>query len=72
MLFVVVMGLTATMLKFGVGVLEDNFVAQLSTHYQNSAHFMSFYGMLNIYCYTMAYVYFVGCQKSPQGKQLKN
>lgn len=45
------------MQRFGVGVLEDNFVAQLSTHYNNSSEFMSFYGLLNFYLYTMAYVY---------------
>lgn len=57
MLFVLITSIIITILKFGVGVLEDNFVAQLSTHYHNSAQFMSFYGLLNFYLYTMAYVY---------------
>ena len=45
------------MLRFGGTVLHDNFVAELSTHYQNSAEFLSFYGLLNFYLYTMAFVY---------------
>lgn len=47
-------------MRFGVGILEDNFVAELSTHYSSSAQFMSFYGLLNFYLYTMAYVYSPG------------
>ncbi|XP_042856236.1 transmembrane protein 181-like isoform X2 [Penaeus japonicus] len=57
MLIVLCVSLTITVLRFGVGVLEDNFVAQLSTHYDSSAQFMAFYGLLNLYLYTMAYVY---------------
>lgn len=57
MLVVIVITCIITILRFGVGVLEDNFVAQLSTHYKSSAQFMSFYGLLNFYIYTMAYVY---------------
>ncbi|XP_019865171.1 transmembrane protein 181 isoform X2 [Aethina tumida] len=57
MLVVIVISCIITVLRFGVGVLEDNFVAQLSTHYNSSAQFMSFYGLLNFYLYTMAYVY---------------
>ncbi|KAJ8917991.1 hypothetical protein NQ315_011444 [Exocentrus adspersus] len=57
MLVVLVVSCIITVLRFGVGVLEDNFVAQLSTHYSNSSQFMSFYGLLNFYLYTMAYVY---------------
>ncbi|KAK4881924.1 hypothetical protein RN001_005243 [Aquatica leii] len=57
MLFVLIISFIITGLRFGVGILEDNFVAQLSTKYSSSAHFMSFYGLLNLYVYTMAYVY---------------
>jgi len=57
MLIVLAISLSVTMLKFGVGVLEDNFVAELSTNYKSSAQFMSFYSLLNFYLYTMAYVY---------------
>lgn len=60
MLVVLSISLTITVLRFGVGVLEDNFVAQLSTHYNSSAQFMSFYGLLNFYMYAMAYVYSPG------------
>ncbi|XP_050303960.1 transmembrane protein 181 [Anthonomus grandis grandis] len=57
MIVVLTIGGIITASKFGVDVLEDNFVAQLGTHYTNSSQFMSFYGLLNIYVYTMAYVY---------------
>ncbi|XP_057663045.1 transmembrane protein 181 [Diorhabda carinulata] len=49
-----------TLLRYGVGVLEDSFVARLNTHYSNSSEFMCFYGVLNFYVYTMAYVYSPG------------
>lgn len=64
MLFVLSITLTVTMCRFGFGVLEDNFVARLSTTYTSSAQFMCFYGLLNFYLYTMAYVY------SPSGRQV--
>jgi hypothetical protein len=57
MLIVLAVSLCVTILRFGVGVLEDNFVAELSTNYKSSAQFMSFYSLLNFYLYTMAYVY---------------
>ncbi|CAB3364753.1 Hypothetical predicted protein [Cloeon dipterum] len=57
MLIVLSLSIMITVLRFGVGILEDNFVAELSTTYKNSAEFMSFYGLLNFYLYTMAYVY---------------
>ncbi|XP_065081918.1 transmembrane protein 181 [Ochlerotatus camptorhynchus] len=64
MLFVLAISLTVTMCRFGFGILEDNFVAQLNTTYKSSAQFMCFYGLLNFYIYTMAYVY------SPNGRPL--
>lgn len=57
MSFVMVITLTVTMSRFGFGILEDNFVASLNTTYKSSAHFMCFYGLLNFYIYTCAYVY---------------
>lgn len=57
MLFVMSITVTVTMGRFGFGVLEDNFVAKLSTTYKSSAEFMCFYGLLNFYLFTMAYVY---------------
>lgn len=57
MLTVLGVSIAVTFMRFGAGVLEDNFVAQLSTHYNSSAQFMTFYGLLNFYLYTMAYVY---------------
>lgn len=62
MLFVLSITITVTTCRFGFGILEDNFVASLNTTYHSSAQFMCFYGLLNFYLYTMAYVY------SPNGR----
>ncbi|XP_055381235.1 transmembrane protein 181 [Condylostylus longicornis] len=62
MLVVLSISLAVTVNRFGFGILEDNFVANLKTTYKSSAQFMCFYGLLNFYLYTMAYVY------SPNGK----
>ncbi|EDV42582.1 uncharacterized protein Dana_GF16949 [Drosophila ananassae] len=62
MLFVLSISITVTTSRFGFGILEDNFVASLNTTYRSSAQFMCFYGLLNFYLYTMAYVY------SPDGR----
>lgn len=57
MLFVLLSAGFTTLLKFGIDILEDNFIAQLKTNYDNSAQFMVFYGLFNLYLYTMAYAY---------------
>ena len=57
MLMVIVISITITVMRFGVTELEDNFVSELSTKYNSSAQFMCFYGLLNFYMYTMAFVY---------------
>ena len=57
MLIVLSISITITVLRFGRAALQDNFVAELSTNYENSAEFVSFYGLLNFYMYTMAFVY---------------
>uniref|UniRef100_F7F3K4 Transmembrane protein 181 n=1 Tax=Callithrix jacchus TaxID=9483 RepID=F7F3K4_CALJA len=59
---VLVISIVILYLRFGAQVLQDNFVAELSTHYQNyilltGAEFLSFYGLLNFYLYTLAFVY---------------
>ncbi|XP_068926431.1 transmembrane protein 181 isoform X2 [Petaurus breviceps papuanus] len=54
---VLVISIVILYLRFGSQVLQDNFVAELSNHYQNSAEFLSFYGLLNFYLYTLAFVY---------------
>jgi Wnt-binding factor required for Wnt secretion len=64
MLFVLCISLVVTMNRFGFSILEDNFVASLNTTYKSSAQFMCFYGLLNFYLYSMAYVY------SPSGRQV--
>uniref|UniRef100_A0A1A8QUC0 Transmembrane protein 181 n=1 Tax=Nothobranchius rachovii TaxID=451742 RepID=A0A1A8QUC0_9TELE len=54
---VLVISVVILYLRFGAKALQENFVAELSTHYQNSAEFLSFYGLLNFYLYTLAFVY---------------
>uniref|UniRef100_G3UG85 Transmembrane protein 181 n=1 Tax=Loxodonta africana TaxID=9785 RepID=G3UG85_LOXAF len=54
---VLVISIVILYLRFGAQVLQDNFVAELSTHYQNYTEFLSFYGLLNFYLYTLAFVY---------------
>ncbi|XP_020488546.1 transmembrane protein 181 isoform X2 [Labrus bergylta] len=54
---VLVISMVILYLRFGAKALQDNFVPELSTHYQNSAEFLSFYGLLNFYLYTLAFVY---------------
>ncbi|MEE6475394.1 hypothetical protein FKM82_010738 [Ascaphus truei] len=54
---VLIISIAILYLRFGARVLQDNFVAELSTHYHNSAEFLSFYGLLNFYLYTLAFVY---------------
>lgn len=65
MIFVLSITITVSMCRFGFGILEDNFVASLNTTYKSSAQFMCFYGLLNFYVYTMAYVY-----SPPNSRQL--
>lgn len=57
MIIVLSISIATTVLRFGVSVLQDNFVAELSTNYGSSAEFLSFYSLLNFYLVTMAYVY---------------
>ncbi|KAK3577395.1 hypothetical protein CHS0354_032242 [Potamilus streckersoni] len=57
MLIVLSISIAITVLRFGITALQDNFVADLSIHYENSAEFVSFFGLLNFYMYTMAFVY---------------
>lgn len=57
MLFVISITVIVTVCRFGFGILEDNFVANLKTSYRSSAQFMCFYSLLNFYLYTMSYVY---------------
>lgn len=57
MIIVLSISIAITVLRFGVSVLQDNFVAELSTNYGSSVEFLSFYSLLNFYMVTMAYVY---------------
>lgn len=58
MIFVMFVTISTTLSRYGgIGIVEENFVGQLSTTYKSSAHFMSFYSMCNFYVITMSYVY---------------
>uniref|UniRef100_A0A8C4NGY5 Transmembrane protein 181 n=1 Tax=Eptatretus burgeri TaxID=7764 RepID=A0A8C4NGY5_EPTBU len=48
--------LTILILRFGSRVLEENFIPELSTRYRSAAEFLSLYGLLNFYLYTLAFV----------------
>uniref|UniRef100_A0A3Q2TW87 Transmembrane protein 181 n=1 Tax=Fundulus heteroclitus TaxID=8078 RepID=A0A3Q2TW87_FUNHE len=56
---VLIISVVILYLRFGAKALQDNFVSELSTHYQNYilSEFLSFYGLLNFYLYTLAFVY---------------
>ena len=58
MLIVLALSVTITVLRFGLNPLWANhFVPQLSAHYHTAAMFAAFYGLLNFYVFTMAFVY---------------
>ncbi|CAF5083991.1 unnamed protein product [Rotaria magnacalcarata] len=57
MLCVVSISIVITTLRFGSGIIEENFVPELASRYKNSVEFLSFYSLINLYLYTMAYVY---------------
>ncbi|XP_072178474.1 transmembrane protein 181-like [Diadema setosum] len=57
MLAVVAATTTITVMRYGVNILNENFVTELSTYYNNCAEFLAFYSLLNCYLYTMAFVY---------------
>ncbi|XP_050428241.1 transmembrane protein 181 [Adelges cooleyi] len=46
-----------TYMRYGFGLIEDTFAADLNTEYMSSALFMTFYGICNFYVYTLAAVY---------------
>ena len=57
-MLVVIVTVLLTAAKFGIApTVEDHFVAQLSTTYGSSTDFIAVYSLLNLYLYTMAYVY---------------
>ncbi|XP_039260920.2 transmembrane protein 181-like isoform X2 [Styela clava] len=55
--FVLIISVAIIVLRFGATMLQDNFVADISTQYDNSAEFVCFYALLNFYMFTMAFVY---------------
>nr|CAG4640732.1 EOG090X03I5 [Eulimnadia texana] len=57
-LFVLCMSISVTTLRFGIDILQDNFISQVRNNYRNSTEFMALYALLNLYLYTMAYLYF--------------
>lgn len=57
MIVVFVISLAILILRFGTGVLDANFISDVSTRYGSSAEFLTFYALLNLYVYVMAFVY---------------
>jgi hypothetical protein len=57
MFCVVLISIFITTLRFGSVIFEENFVPELTSRYKNSVEFLSFYSLINLYLYTMAYVY---------------
>jgi len=57
MLFVVSASIVITTIRFGSGIIEENFVPELASRFKNSVEFLSYYALINFYLYTMAYVY---------------
>jgi hypothetical protein len=57
MLCVVSISIIITTVRFSSGIIEENFVPELASRYKNSVEFLSFFSLINLYLYTMAYVY---------------
>ena len=57
MFFVMLISIMIVTLKFSSGIIEENFVPELTSSYKNSVEFLSFYSLINLYLYTMAFVY---------------
>lgn len=57
MISVVTISIFIITLRFGSGILEENFVPELASRYKNAVEFLSFYSLINFYLCTMAYVY---------------
>merc|ERR1739838_856915 len=51
-------------LRFGKKMLQDNFVASLEVSFNNSAEFVCLYGLINLYVYTLAFVYSPSIEES--------
>ena len=54
---IIILCVSIVYVKFGFGVLEDNFISRLYTSYDSATQFISFYALLNLYIYMMVYVY---------------
>ena len=68
MICAIVVTMFVMLFRFGVSPsLQDNFVASLDTEYSSSAELMTVYGLLNLYVYTMAYVYSPGSAANAVG-----
>lgn len=44
-------------LRFGSRIMEENFVPEWTSQYKNSVEFLSIYSLMNLYLYTMAFIY---------------
>jgi hypothetical protein len=57
MFIVLTISIAITVLRFGRSSLQPTFFSGLTTLYNNSTEFLAFYGLLNFYMFTMAFVY---------------
>ncbi|CAF1013223.1 unnamed protein product [Adineta ricciae] len=57
MLCVVCILIVITTLRYGSDIMKENFVPELASRYKNSVEFLTFHSVINLYLYTMAYVY---------------
>lgn len=57
MISVVALSIAILAVRFGFSVLDKNFVPEYSTHSNSSLGFVSMFSLMNIYLYTMAFIY---------------
>lgn len=57
MFSVVLVSIFLVIIRFSSGIFNENFVPELTSHYKNSVEFFLFYSLINLYLYTMTYVY---------------
>jgi hypothetical protein len=57
MFSVVIFAILIIVLRFSSGIMDENFVPEWTSRYKNSVEFLFIYSLMNIYIYTMAFVY---------------
>ena len=57
MFSVVIVCILVTVLRYSSGIMDENFVPEWTSRYKNSVEFLFIYSLMNLYLYTMAFVY---------------